>query len=166
VSIVFLELSELQEAILREIANALLTPKVIAIRAQIILLTSERIPTSIIAEELNVSTTPIYKWPERWIKAKSTLDNIEKEKSRSDLKNSILTILKDAKRSGAPPKFTEKQVIQIIALACTPPENVGLPVSQWSCKLLAEHSKTLGIVDSISNKQINNFLKSGRVKTS
>jgi len=159
-------LSDTQKKLLSKLANASLTPKVIGDRAKIILLTTEGMSVSNICLELGVSHHPVYKWRKRWPEIKSKLDQIEKEKNNHKLETAIKECLHDAPRSGTPPKFKEEQVMQIIALACTLPEAEGLPVSQWSCRLLAEYAKELGIVESISFKQINNFLKSGGVKTS
>lgn len=159
-------LSEGQTRILEDLVNASLTPKVIVTRAKLILLHALGMPPSVICKKLEISYTPVYKWLNRWLKAKPTLDQIEKEKTGYDLKKEIINTLKDASRSGAPCKFTEEQVLQIIALACTSPETEDLPVSHWSCRMLAEHAQRLGLVKSISYKQINNFLKSGGVKTS
>jgi len=39
--------------------------------------------------------------------------------------------LRDAPRPGTPPTFTALQVIGIVKLACTPPEEADGPCSQW-----------------------------------
>jgi putative transposase len=159
-----LVLSDNQKQVLEGLVNASYTPKVIAMRANIILQLAQARPTSVIRDELKISYPPIYKWQERWMQAKASLDKIEKEKSQHELKISIEGTLKDAIRSGAPSKFTEVQVLQIIALACTPPKDENLPVSHWSCRLLAEYAQQKGIVKKISHSQINFFLKSGANK--
>lgn len=153
-------LTDTQKQILEDLAKASLTPKAIALRANIILLYAQGVPPSIIRTELQISYPPIYKWQERWLKAKSMLDQTEKEKTRHELKKAIELTLKDAFRSGAPQTFTEVQVLQIIALACTSPQEEDLPVSHWSCRLLAEYAQKKGIVKYISFTQVNFFLKS------
>jgi putative transposase len=158
-------LTDNQKQILESLINASYTPKIVAMRANIILLHAYGKPPSMIRRELGISYPPIYKWKERWIQAKDVLDQTEKEKTKFDLKTAIEDTLKDANRSGAPPVFTEVQVLQIIALACSPPQSENLPVSHWSCRLLAEHAQKKGIVKSISHSQINFFLKSGADKT-
>jgi putative transposase len=157
-------LSNSQKQVLEELVRASYVPKVIAMRAKIILLYAEGKPSSVIRDELRISYPPIYKWQERWEQAKASLDQIESEKTKHELKISIENTLKDARRSGAPSTFTEMQVLQIIALACTPPKDENLPVSHWSCRLLAEHARQKGIVKNISHSQINFFLKSGANK--
>lgn len=155
-----------QKQILIKLANASLTPKAIATRANIILLHSQGLSASSISKELGISQPPVYKWRNRWPKIKSSLDTIEKEKTKFELEKALKDALSDSPRSGAPPQFSDEQVMQIIALACSSPEAENIPVSQWSCRLLAKYAQKLGIVESISFKQINNFLKSRGDKTS
>ena len=44
-----------------------------------------------------------------------------------------LASLADAPRSGPRPTFTAMQVAQVKAMACTPPDDAGLPLSRWWC---------------------------------
>lgn len=155
-----------QKLILTKLANASLTPKAIAIRANIILLYAKGLSASSISMELGISLPPVYKWRNRWPTIKLSLDSIEKDKTKLELEKALKDALSDSPRSGAPPQFSDKQVMQIIALACSSPEAQNIPVSQWSCRLLAKYAQELGIVESISFKQINNFLKSRGDKTS
>ena len=158
--------SNLQIQILEELINASLTPKNVVVRASIVRMFVQGVAPTPISRTLCISYPTLYKWQNRWMKATADLNKIETRSSKSELKKAILDVLKDGYRSGAPPKFTEDQVMKILALACKSPESEGLPISHWSCTSLAEHAKKLGIVDSISPKQINNFLKSGGIKTS
>lgn len=84
-----LVLSGNQQKILEELVNSPYTPKAISMRANIILQFAQRKPTSIIRDELKISYPPIYKWQERWMQAKASLDQIEKEKPKHELKLSI-----------------------------------------------------------------------------
>ena len=60
-------------------------------------------------------------------------------------------VLKDAPRSGKPKGFTEKQDVQIVALACTtPPEGY----STWTLALLCKEAKNKKIVKSIGRKTV------------
>jgi len=45
--------------------------------------------------------------------------------------------LSDAPRAGAPAKFTSEAICQIMALACTDPETLDIPISHWSQSELA-----------------------------
>ena len=46
-----------------------------------------------------------------------------------DLEKLIIGVLTDVTGSGPPPRFSAEQVVRIIALACEPPADSGLPVS-------------------------------------
>lgn len=158
--------TEIQMKILDELISASLTPKIIALRANIIRMFAVGMAPSQISKSLGISYPPIYKWKDRWLAIKPKLDQLEKEKSKYELKVAIVNSLKDAYRSGAPPKFADDQVMKILSLACKSPESEGLPITHWSATSLAEYAKEKGIVNSISPRQISNFLKSRRIKTS
>lgn len=158
-------LSENQKQILYDLVQARYTPKIIATRANIILLLAQEKSLSAIRNALNISYPPIYKWRKRWLQDKAKLDQIEITKTKHELKIAIENTLKDSPRPGSPTTFTEVQVLQIIALACTSPSEENLPVSHWSCRLLAEYAQKKGIVKGISHSQISVFLKSGANKT-
>lgn len=158
--------TESQKEILEDLVHAYYTPKIIAMRANIILLLAQEKPLSIIRNLLCISYPPIYKWRKRWMDGKAGLDQIEMNKTKHELKIAIENILKDSPRPGSPATFTEVQILQIIALACTSPSEEALPVSHWSCRLLAEFAQKKGIVKKISHSQISVFLKSGANKTS
>lgn len=70
----------------------------------------------------------------------------------------IIGVLSDATRSGGSLKFSPEQVAQIIALACEPPSDGGLPVSHWTPPELALEAANRGIADRISPRQVDRFL--------
>ena len=82
--------------------------------------------------------------------------------SVKDLKALVIGTLSDKYRSGAPPKFTAEQVALIIALACEDPLESGLPISHWTPDELAKEAIQRRIVDSISPRHVDRFLKGGR----
>jgi len=86
------------------------------------------------------------------------LTRIESESPRK-LRIAIEKVLSDERRRGAPPKFKVEQVAAIIALSCEEPEKLGYPFSHWTPELLRVEAIKLGIVDSISLRQIGRFLK-------
>jgi putative transposase len=51
---------------------------------------------------------------------------------------SIVQRLQDSERVGAPGKFSVEQVIELFALACSPPEDYGRPISHWTARELAD----------------------------
>jgi hypothetical protein len=60
--------------VLEELANASLTPKVIAIRARIILLLEQGMAPPLIRAKLGVFYPCIYKWKNRWFQIKIAFD--------------------------------------------------------------------------------------------
>jgi putative transposase len=158
-------LSEKQQQLLDQIVKASTSSKSVSKRASILLALFEGYSKYHIVNVMGVSWPTLNKWEARWLNAQTKLNEIENNEPLHILKKAIVTLLKDAPRPGAPCTFTEEQVTQIIALACTSPEAEGLPVSHWSCRLLAKHAQKLGIVEYISYRQVNVFLKSRGFKT-
>ena len=113
--------SNLQIQILEELINASLTPKNVVVRASIVRMFVQGVAPTPISRTLCISYPTLYKWQNRWMKATADLNKIETRSSKSELKKAILDVLKDGYRSGAPPKFTEDQVMKILALACKSP---------------------------------------------
>ena len=62
-------------------------------------------------------------------------------------------------------KFTAYQVTQIIAMACEQPQGSGYPISQWSGEELAAAAIQRGIVETISARSVQRFLKRSRLET-
>ena len=95
----------------------------------------------------------------RWARAIDTLAAAEQEGATDkDLEKLILGVLADDQRSGAPATFTPEQVAAIIALACEPPADSGLPISHWTPPELAREAIKRRIVESISPRQVDRFL--------
>jgi putative transposase len=94
------------------------TPQQIARRARIILMASEGQNHREIARKLDINRQMARLWRNRWL-----------ETNGKDL--SILQRLQDQERVGAPVKFSMEQVIELFALACSPPEDYGRPISHW-----------------------------------
>jgi putative transposase len=67
--------------------------------------------------------------------------------------------LADAPRPGVTPKFTAEQICAIVALACEPPEAVGITITHWSPSELARQAVARGIVSGISHSSVGRFLK-------
>lgn len=156
-------LTENQKEVLISISQASKTSQGIAKRAQIILRFSKGESKYQLVKDGLGSHPTINKWIKVW---RENQNRFKKTKSNSEIKNVIFDVLKDAQRPGAPPKFKEYEVCNIIALACTQPEDEGVPLSHWSCRTLAKEAVRKGLVKSISFRHVANFLKSGKVKAS
>ena len=127
------------------------TPQQIARRARIILMASEGQNHREIARKLDINRQMARLWRNRWL-----------ETNGKDL--SILQRLQDQERVGAPVKFSMEQVIELFALACSPPEDYGRPISHWSSRELAEEIIKQGIIESISVRHVGRLLEEAEVK--
>ena len=123
------------------------TPQHLSFRAQVILLLAEGLPAPTVARRLGPPRTTVRRWRRHWLKRSGC---------------AIPERLHDAARPGAPGTFSAEQWCQIIALACEPPEASGRPISHWTPRELADEACKRGIVETISERHVGRFLKSGR----
>ena len=148
-----------ERGLLEPLARAKTAPQRVVERCRIILLSAEGWGNEAQAAELGIDRQRVRRWRHRWAKARPALAAAEKRAaSDKDLEKLILGILADDDRCGAPPKFTPEQVAGIIALACEPPAESGLPVSHWTPPELAREAIKRGLVESISPRQVDRFL--------
>lgn len=122
------------------------TEQRLVLRANIVLWAADRCASAAIARALRVSVETVRKWRGRWNAAPGVAS------------------LGDAKRSGRPPKFTPVQVTRVKAMACTPPNECGVPLARWSCPELARHAVADGICASISPATIRRWLSQDALK--
>lgn len=139
-------------------------------RIDIIRLANAGESTSAIARELSMTPKSVRKWRKNWFLAQQKLQSFEQGKSGkgvSDLElcRYMLTILKDAARSGSPKKFKASEEQQIIALACDKPKHHGIQMTTWTHEMLAKVAIAKNIVPSISSSQIGRLLKNTPTST-
>ena len=144
-----------ERRLLEPFARAKAAPQRLVERCRIVLLSAEGWANDAQADELGIDRQRVRRWRHRWAKARPALAASQKRgASDKDLEKLIIGILDDDGRCGAPPKFTPEQVTGIIALACEPPAESGLPVSHWTPPELAREAIKRGIVESISPRQV------------
>ncbi len=90
-------------------------------------------------------------WRNRWL-------------STSDRELSIFERLQDSERTASPRKFSMEQVIELFALACSPPEDYGRPISHWTPRELADEIMKQGIIESISVRHVGRLLEEAELK--
>jgi putative transposase len=159
-----LTVSELQKLLLEKLAGRPSTSQHLVFRAKIVLFTYLGLPKAAIADQLGVDDKTVAWWRKRWISQQDRLVDFERNipaNQREDkvLMSKIVDVLSDAPRQGAPAKFTQEQVRQIVALACEAPEDVGVPMSHWTNEVLARELALRGIVESISSTRVWEILK-------
>ena len=133
---------------LERIARSRKISQAIALRAKIIIEAHKGTSILKTSQLLNCNRGTIRVWRKRWLERHENQSAVE--------------LFKENPRPGAVPKFTAEQICQIVALSCTKPEDSGYCLSHWSETSLAKASIEKGIVESISQRQVGRFLKSGR----
>ena len=128
-----LNLSDGERDQLQQLINRHNTPQQIALRAKIILMASEGQNHREIARNLGINRQMARLWRNRWLETEG------KELS-------IFQRLQDQERVGTPVKFSMEQVIELFALACSPPEDYGRPISHWTPRELADEIMKQGII--------------------
>jgi putative transposase len=139
------QLSAEQERELNNLVRAYSTPQKLAERARIILLAATGLGIAETAKQLGIWRKTAGHWRRRWLHATPSAG--------------VAARLSDAPRCGAPGTFTPEAICQIMALACTDPETLDVPISHWSQSELARQSVARGIVESISHGSVGRFLK-------
>ncbi len=140
-----LQLSSEHARELNDLVRAHSTPQKLAERARIILLACAGLGVEQTARQLGIWRKTAGLWRRRWREA--------------DAAAGVAARLSDAPRCGAPAKFTPEVICQIMALACTDPEALDVPISHWSQSELARQAVARGIVDSVSHGSVGRFLK-------
>jgi len=125
------------------------TPQHFSFRAQIILLLAEGLNAPTVARRLGTSRRTVRLGRRHWL---------------TPQRCTVHERLQDASRPGAPATFSAEQWCHIIALACEPPEASGRPISHWTPRELAAEASQRGIVETISERHVGRFLKSGRAQ--
>lgn len=113
-----------------------------------------------VAAQLGLTRLTVRHWRQRWLAAASDLQRAEQEQvSDPQLLRLIEQILDDAPRPGAPATFSPEQIVQIVAVACEPPQKSGRPISHWTARELADEARQRRIVQTISPRSVGRFLK-------
>jgi putative transposase len=153
-------LSSPQQTLLERWLRQHSSPQALVRRIQIVLAAASGVPNEQIAQHLNCSPKTVRRWRARWATAQADLAAAEADDRA--LRTLVAEILADAPRAGAPPTFTAEQIVQIIAIACTPPADSGRPIDAWTPRELAHEAEKRQIVPSISARSVGRFLKTSR----
>jgi transposase len=105
----------------------------------------------------------VNKWLKRWLEASTEINRIEKTEPWN-LKKTVENTLRDAYRSGRKSRFGLEQKAHIIYLSLQAPDSVGVPISHWTPKALAEKAIKDKAVDNISGRTVSRCLKEIDIK--
>ncbi len=135
-------------------------------RAQVLLALADTPSVARVARQLRLTRTTVRLWRDRWLQAVPTFQQAEQDGAdEAQLLACLEACLDDAPRPGAPATFTPEQIVQLVALACEPPEQSGRPLSHWTARELADEAQQRQIVPRISPRSVGLFLKGGRPPT-
>ena len=142
------------------VRNAADTPHRLVERCRIVLMSAGGINNKEQGRRLGVDRQRIRRWRTRWAAHEARLGQAEREGiGDKDLAMLIREVLDDSARPGTPSKFSAEELAQIISVACEPPEDSERPVTHWTPRELADEVVARGIVDSISPRHVDRFLK-------
>ena len=158
-----LSVTPAQQTALERLVRQHTCPQALVRRGKIVLAAASGQRNEQIARQLHCSPTTVRLWRRRWVEAQTHLLAVEADER--ELPAAIASVLADEERPGAPDTFTAEQIVQIIALACTPPSASDRPIDAWTPHELADEAVKQGIVSTISARSVGRFLKTGRSQT-
>jgi hypothetical protein len=152
------QISEQEAQVLNQIIRQPTQPQWLVTRSKIILGAATGRSISQQSRELGLVRNAVQHWREKWEKScQERQVGAEKE----ELQKTIVQLLHDDYRSGAPATFTAEQIVHIVAVACEDPQASSYPISHWTPKDVAQEVVKRGIVKRISIRQVGRFLKRG-----
>lgn len=155
----YIHLTSRELRILQKLISARSTDQGLAQRAEIIILAFRKWSNSRIAKKCQLSRNTVCLWRDRYADALLKIrELVMRENNERELRNLIEVILTDAPRPGKPVRITAEQKIQLIALACEPLPQPGLPISQWDMPTLAAEAIKRKIVTEISPSYLSRLL--------
>jgi putative transposase len=162
-----IDLSTRQRALLEQLRQRQTAPQRLIRRVLILLALADNPCLKITARDLGLNRISVRLWRDRWLAAAEALAQAEKDDlPDSQLLGLIEGLLTDAPRPGGPATFSPEQIVQIVAVACEPPEKSGRPIGRWTHRELADEVKRRQIVKDIAPRSVGRFLKTGRLATS
>jgi len=161
-----IQLKPSERAVLEKIVRSHTSEQRLVRRAQILLKAHAGDSNAAIARALDVNRETVQRWRHRWSEAAATRpDEGDEESRQGSLSDHIYALLMDRPRPGTPATFSAEQVVRIVALACEDPQTAGFPVTEWTPRELAEAAMRRGIVEQISARSVERFLKRGPAST-
>jgi transposase len=116
-------------------------------RARIVLGAARGLSNRSLAEQLGLTRKTVGLWRQRYLERRLAMPDA-----------SARDLLADATRLGAPGRIQPEQWVDLLALATTAPENVGVPITHWSGEALAGKAMETGLIETIDRSTVNRFL--------
>lgn len=158
-----IDLSIRQRALLERLRQRHTAPRRLTRRVLILLALAVDPCLKTTARDLGLNRISVRLWRDRWLDAAEDLAQAERDNLPDpQFLGLIAEILDDAPRPGGPATFSPEPIVQIVAVACEPPEKSGRPISHWTHRELADEVKKRQIVKDIAPRSVGRFLKTGR----
>jgi putative transposase len=152
-----------QRAVFQSLLQRHTAPQRLVRRVRILLALADNPAVEAVAGHLRFNRLTVRLWRDRWLQAAPDLQQAEQaQASDTQLLDLVERVLADAPRPGTPATFTPEQLVQLVAVACEPPEKSGRPIDHWTERELADELKKRGVVPDISPRSVGRFLKGGR----
>jgi putative transposase len=159
-----IDLATRQRALLERLRQRQTAPRRLVRRILIVLAPAANPCLRITAGDLGLDRIPVRLRRDRRLAAAEALAQAERDDLSDPRFLGLITgILDDAPRPGGPATFSPEQIVQIVAVACEPPEKSGRPISHWTHRELADEVKRRQIVKDIAPRSVGRFLKTGRL---
>jgi len=153
-----------QQALLQRLVRRQTADQRLVRRASILLSLAGDPRVETTARRLGLNRLTVRHWRDRWLQAAPQLQQVEQEQAAEPaLLDLIEQVLADAPRPGGPATFSPEQIVQLVAVACEPPEQSGRPIDHWTARELADEVKKRRIVQDLSPRSAGRFLKRGRL---
>src|SRR3954451_3851003 len=121
-----IDLSTRQRTLLEQLRQRQTAPQRLVRRVLIVLALAPNPCLQTTARDLGLTRISVRLWRDRWRDAAADLAQAEMDDLPDpQLLGLIEEILDDAPRPGGPATFTPEQIVQIVAVACEPPEKSG-----------------------------------------
>jgi hypothetical protein len=156
---VCITLSASEQELLEKIHRKHHTPEFMKERIQIVLAAARGLKNRDITAQYDFEVHRVGKWRKRWATAHNDWKASDPELRPAMNATLVLHWLRDAPRSGRPPRILSDQRTKIVALARETPEQHGLPDTHWSGERLAQVAVLRNIVDRISRCTVSRILK-------
>jgi len=154
-----IQLTTRMHEILVEISKSRNLGQAIVTRARFILRGFCKQNNITIAQRMDVNRETVGLWRRRWQGSFQALLHMQFSEPMATFRRAIIECLSDAPRSGSPGEFSAEQIVEVIGIACEPPENSDRPVTSWTGREIADEACKRGIVDSISRSHVNRILR-------
>jgi putative transposase len=145
-----IQVSSAQQDELRRLQRRQTADQRLVRRVSIILALAADPRVEAVACQLGLTRVTVRAWRDRWLEATPALQAAEQDLTPPQFRRLLEHLLDDAPRPGKPATFSPEQIVQIVAVACEPPEMSGRPIDRWTSRELADEVQKRGIVRVIS----------------